>query len=76
MAAEFVERYFGDRKDDTYIIDVAAGTGLVGDEVSRRMSLCVRTCVRACVRVCICVRIIISSSVLTAICEIPIKIML
>ena len=35
MAAEIVERYFGDRKDDTYIIDVAAGTGLVGDEVSR-----------------------------------------
>ncbi|KAI0228566.1 hypothetical protein LSAT2_020976 [Lamellibrachia satsuma] len=43
MAAEFVERYFGDRKDDTYIVDVAAGTGLVGDEVSRMMNLFVRT---------------------------------
>ena len=50
MAAEFVERYFGDRKDDTYVIDVAAGTGLVGDEVSRK--LCVRACVRAGVRAC------------------------
>ncbi|KAI0220206.1 hypothetical protein LSAT2_028283 [Lamellibrachia satsuma] len=36
MAAEFVDRYFGDRKDDTYIIDVAAGTGFVGDELKMR----------------------------------------
>ena len=53
MAAEFVERYFGDRKNDTYIIDVAAGTGLVGDEVSRRMNLFVRTCMLACMRACV-----------------------
>ena len=42
IAARVVERYFGDRKNDTYIIDVAAGTGLVGEKV--------RACVRACVR--------------------------
>ncbi|KAI0239618.1 hypothetical protein LSAT2_009666 [Lamellibrachia satsuma] len=36
MAADFIERYFGDRKDNTYIIDVAAGTGLVGDELKKR----------------------------------------
>ena len=65
MAADFVERYFGDRKGDTYIIDVAAGTGIVGDEVSRRMSLCVRACVLACVRVCICVTIFVRSTVST-----------
>ena len=34
LVAQVVERYFGDRKDDTYIIDVGAGTGFVGEEVS------------------------------------------
>ncbi|KAI0228373.1 hypothetical protein LSAT2_021147 [Lamellibrachia satsuma] len=36
IAARVVERYFGDRKNDTYIIDVAAGTGLVGEKLRER----------------------------------------
>ena len=34
LVAQIVERYFGDRKDDAYIVDVGAGTGFVGEEVS------------------------------------------
>ena len=33
IAAQVVEKYFGDRKEDTNILDVAAGTGLVGEKV-------------------------------------------
>ncbi|KAI0235751.1 hypothetical protein LSAT2_013729 [Lamellibrachia satsuma] len=35
-AARVVERYYGDKKDDTYIIDVAAGTGFVGEQLKMR----------------------------------------
>ena len=33
IAAQVVEKYFGDTKEDATILDVAAGTGLVGEKV-------------------------------------------
>ena len=36
IAAAAVEKYFGNSKEKTYILDVASGTGLVGDKVSKR----------------------------------------
>ena len=36
IAAAAVEKYFGNSKEKTYILDVASGTGLVAEHVSER----------------------------------------
>ena len=36
IAAQAVEKYFGNGREKAYILDVASGTGLVGDKVSER----------------------------------------
>ena len=35
ITAGFVEKYLGDGKRDYHILDVAAGTGYVGEQVSK-----------------------------------------
>ena len=47
IAAAAVEKYFGDSKEKTYILDVASGTGLVAENVSE---LCLFMLINMCTR--------------------------